>query len=330
MTALPMEYGIEADWLLLNTCNFRCDYCFLSPALLGEKLRVFANPKAWLDAFDATGQTWLLHMTGGEPSMHPDFVELAERLTERHYISLNSNLTNASFIAFSERIDPARVSFINAGLHLAERESRSGEAKLLRHAELLRSKGFSIFVSLVATPAALARFGDAVALLEPIGLYPIPKLLRGPHGALNYPDAYSDLDKARFRAHAAAARAFYQPLTARMAEAPSIDMFGDDQLLEGEPSFAGLSCDAGRRFVRIDPNGDVFRCSSETRLGNLLEGTFARRAAPAPCDTKYCFYFCQKYAAKPDAEPSRTPGGAARLFAWLGARARFSRSEARR
>jgi hypothetical protein len=63
-----MNYNIEADWHLLDTCNYRCDYCFFGPETLGSKLRTFASPEGWKSAFDATGDVWLLHMTGGEPS----------------------------------------------------------------------------------------------------------------------------------------------------------------------------------------------------------------------------------------------------------------------
>jgi sulfatase maturation enzyme AslB (radical SAM superfamily) len=190
------------------------------------------------------------------------------------------------------------VSFINAGLHLAEREERAGEASFLRNAELLRSNGFPILVSLVATPTALARFDEAVALLRPIGMFPIPKLLREQYEGRRYPNAYSALDRTRFRLHAAEARTFYQSTLAGMAEAPSVNMFDDDRFLEGVPSYRGLSCDAGSRFVKIDPNGDVFRCSSKTRLGNLLDGTFGALSGPRPCDTAYCFYWCEKYASR--------------------------------
>ena len=102
-----MNYGIEGDWQLLNTCNYRCKYCFFSGDQLGEKLRVFTSPAEWRSAFDATNQTWLLHLTGGEPSIYPNFAELCEQLTVHHYISLNSNLTNASFAEFVRRVDPS-------------------------------------------------------------------------------------------------------------------------------------------------------------------------------------------------------------------------------
>lgn len=295
-SGFSMKYDVEADWHLLDTCNYRCSYCFFGPEVLGSKLRTFASPQRWQSAFDATPDVWLLHLTGGEPSIYPNFVELCESLTARHYISINSNLTHSSLDGFARRIDPCRVSFINAGLHLEERDFRSGHSSFLAHADLLRSRNFPILVSLVATPAAIQRFQEAVALLKPIGLFPIPKLFRGTFGGRLYPEAYSQFEKDQFAAFAGLARAFYQPLIARMDEAPSIDTLNDDLFLEKVPSFKGSLCDAGDRFVHILPNGDVFRCGGVDFQGNILNGTFVRRTAPAPCETQHCYYFCNKYS----------------------------------
>jgi len=38
-----MRYQIEADWHLLNICNYRCDYCFFSDEFLSAKLPTFAT-----------------------------------------------------------------------------------------------------------------------------------------------------------------------------------------------------------------------------------------------------------------------------------------------
>lgn len=290
-----MIYQIEADWHLLNTCNYRCPYCFSPADKLSEKLQSYASPQEWQSAYDATGFTWLLHMTGGEPSVYPQFAELSAALTERHYISVNSNLSR-SFQAFAERVDPARVSFINAGFHLEERERRSDNVAFLKNAELLRAKGFRVLVSIVATPTALERFQDAADILAQIGIVPIPKVLRKLHDEKRFPEAYTDMDRTRFRAFASVARKFYEPLLSEASERPSIDMFNDDELLDGEPSFAGQSCEAGCLFVKIDPAGDVIRCGGPTRYGNILDGTFTRASGPAPCNSQHCVYFCQKYA----------------------------------
>ena len=243
-----------------------------------------------------------MHMTGGEPSIYPDFVELCERLTARHFISINSNLTHASLADFSRRVDPSRVSFINAGLHIEERELRKGRAAFLRNADTLRARDFPLLVSLVATPSALARFAEAIALLAPIGLFPIPKLFRGTADGKTYPHAYSDTEKQRFKMLAARAQDFYRADLLRREEPPSIDILNDDLFLDGVPSYRGALCTAGERFVQILPNGDVYRCGGADPQGNVLARTFERRAGPATCDTQHCYYFCNKYS---DANPLR-------------------------
>ena len=52
-----MKYDIEADWSLLDTCNYRCGYCPIPHEKLGSKLRTFATVDAWRAAFDAGGKT---------------------------------------------------------------------------------------------------------------------------------------------------------------------------------------------------------------------------------------------------------------------------------
>jgi MoaA/NifB/PqqE/SkfB family radical SAM enzyme len=293
---MELKYDIEADWNLLDGCNFRCAYCFSPPDVLASKLRTYATAQEWAASFDAAGCTWLVHMTGGEPSIYPGFVDLCAAITQRHFISINSNLTyHRSLTDFAERIDPSRISFINAALHLEERERRTATTAFIRNVDLLRSKGFPVLVSLVATPSALARFEGAQRLLEPTGLTPIPKLFRGVFNGQTYPKAYSDDEKHRFRTFCQKARQVYQPIFERNSEWPSIDMLHDDRHLDGVPSFTGVSCDAGHRFVRITADGDVQRCGEGETFGNILARTFAPRQRPTPCNNEYCYYWCNKY-----------------------------------
>lgn len=290
------HYDIEADWHLLNTCNYRCSYCFFGPETLGAKLASYANADAWRASFDRTGKTWLLHLTGGEPGIYPNFVELCASLTQRHYISLNTNLTHSSFSRFAKMIDPSRVSFINAGLHLEEREKRGDSSRFTDHAALLQDNGFRLLISLVATPSALRRFGEAVDQLRPKKLFPVPKLFRGMSDGKIYPEAYSEDERAVFRDYANQARVFYDGRAKGWSERPSIDMLNDDRYLGGLPIYKGRSCSAGSKFVQIYPNGDVFRCGGLGLQGNLLAGTTVFGSGAAPCNNQHCYYFCDKYS----------------------------------
>jgi MoaA/NifB/PqqE/SkfB family radical SAM enzyme len=295
-----MRYDIEADWQLLNTCNYRCAYCFVPHELLGEKLAVHAEPETWKQSFDRTGSTWLLHVTGGEPSLYPGFAKLCQLLTEKHYLSFNSNLSNSSIVEVAERVDPSRISFINAGLHAKERESRRGLEKFLEHAACLNDHGFPLFISIVATPDVLHRAEKIIALTRSTGLTPIPKLLRGSYEGKTYPDAYSAEERAAFVEFANKARDCYSPVIRNLAERPTINIFGDEDYLDGTPDFRGRICSAGVKFVGLEPDGSVYRCErkQENYLGNILDGSF-RTAEKSRCDSSYCFYWCLKYSDEP-------------------------------
>ncbi len=290
-----MNHDIEADWQLLNTCNYRCSYCFFPVEMLGERISEGASPAAWERALADTGLVWLLHLTGGEPCVHPRFAALCAALSRRHVLSLNSNLSRPSIADFARAVEPERVAFINAGLHDLERARRGGLAIFLRNASLLLDRGFRLFVSVVATPAVLADVGRVIDTMAPTGLVPFPKMLQGRHAGATYPDDYTPEERSAFVRFNRLAREANDARMAGWPERPSIDVGSDDGLLDRIPDFRGQTCEAGRRFVRLHGDGSVFRCSTETALGNVLTGTFAPRREAAVCDTRYCFYFCRKY-----------------------------------
>lgn len=294
-----MRYDIEADFILLRTCNYRCDYCFVSPEKLGEKLVVHAPPEGWQAAFDGTAQTWMIHVTGGEPTLYPGFAELAALLSQRHYLSLNSNLTGRELGGFAERVDPARIALVNAGYHPEERRARNGEELFIRNVTLLRDRGFPVMISVVATPEILADYDTVVAALAPTGLMPMPKAVHGQHRGASYPDAYSDHDREEFRRRSLAAERCYPNLFGPGGLHPTIDLTHDRDHLERRSRYHKQPCAAGRDLVRIDPDGSVHRCAIKgPSMGNLLQGTWQRATANLPCDRSYCVYFCDRYTAK--------------------------------
>lgn len=308
-----MRYDIEADWKLLTTCNYRCDYCFLSDEALGAKLIVHASNETWAEAFAATGKTWLLHLTGGEPSVYPEFADLCERISLRHYLSLNTNLTHRSLDEFAERLNPQRVHFINAAVHYEERQKRGGLDVFFQRAQRLKERGFHVLTSVLMTPAMLEIYPQVSDLLEQHGFFPYPKTLRGIYQGKRYPFAYSEEEKEWILSCLLEARRRYAPLLARMNEPPTLNLQSDAAFLECELDYRGKLCGSGYNFVAIDTQGDVARCSSGQILGNILQKNLRLLESPQPCDTTYCPYFCEKYTSPrfstPRAAPSSAPPG---------------------
>jgi MoaA/NifB/PqqE/SkfB family radical SAM enzyme len=200
-------------------------------------------------------------------------------------------------------VDPSRINFINAGLHAEERELKKGLTKFLEHAACLKKHNFPIFISVVATPDVLSRVDEIIALTEPIGLTPVPKLMRGAYKGKIYPEAYTARERSTFIEFATRAREGYDPLLRVLNERPSIDIFGDEYYVEGTPEFYGRMCSAGEKFVSLQPDGKIYRCEPKQSnyLGNILDSTFRPRTGKSRCDSSYCFYFCLKYSDAPKA-----------------------------
>jgi MoaA/NifB/PqqE/SkfB family radical SAM enzyme len=294
-----MNYDVEADFYVLTTCNFRCAYCFIPSAALGAPILRYGTADEWEEGFNATGKTWLIHVTGGEPFVYPGFVELCQKLSRRHYLSINSNLAHRSVDEFAEAVDPGRVHYINAAVHFEERQKRAGLGVFIGRVQKLQDAKFNVLVSLIMTPEMVAAYPEFSTFVGTHGLALIPKVLRGRYQAIPYPAAYTPDQRARIQEYLLEARSRYAEVLARMGEPPTIDMFSDGRFLG--PSYGrgyrGKLCGSGYNFVMIHPNGAVVRCGSGEQLGNLLQKTVRLLRSPKPCDTEYCPYFCEKYTS---------------------------------
>jgi MoaA/NifB/PqqE/SkfB family radical SAM enzyme len=298
MMTPPRAYDVEADWTLLTTCNYRCAYCFHSPARLAARIRPPASVERLAAFFDGTGLTWLLHLTGGEPFHYPDFVELCRLLTRRHRISINTNADSRRVLEFAATIDPRRVDFVNCAVHFEERIARRRLEPFVRHVQALRAAGFDAYLTSVMHPEAFGVFVEQWDRFDALGLPIWPKAFRGLHAGRRYPDAYSPEERRIFVEYSLRAETRDRDRRSAREEPPTIDPRLDrTHFLHGVRSYRGALCDAGRAFVRIEKDGAIHPCSGRESIGHLVEGRFERFADPKPCAVDFCPYYCEKYSA---------------------------------
>ena len=292
-----MLYDIEADWILLSTCNYRCEYCFWDEEQLAAKIRAPGTVEQAIQFFSGTNLTWLFHLTGGEPFIYPNFVDLCQKLTIKHYISINTNASRPNVQEFAETIDPTRVSFINCGLHISERTRRNGMSMFVKNASLLRDKGFRVFISYVMYPNLFDDFEELFEQFLTKGLILIPKMLQGIHQGKSYPTSYDPEQRRKFRDYSLRSEKLFAQQNHPVSMTPTIDLFLDRTFIQhGIPDYRGQLCNAGHSFVRIRENGDIRRCGPADVLGNWAKGVFERRPEPSICQEIECPYFCDKYA----------------------------------
>lgn len=246
--------------------------------------------------FDSTGLIWLLHLTGGEPFIYPHFIELCQLLTEKHYISINSNIDSPRVKRFAEVVDPERVDYINCGVHIQQRAERNNIERFIANFLTLKSAGFDVFASCVMYPEVFHDFDETWMWYMRRGIPLIPKALQGQYSDGHYPDDYTVGERRCFTEHSHRAAEAYGDQFARRSEPPTINPLLDYmRFLDSLPDYRGRPCYAGMKFVRIRENGDIRRCGPADTIGNIVSGRFELRAGPSKCTEVECPYFCEKY-----------------------------------
>ncbi len=265
-----MDYAILADWEINRFCNFKCQYCFdgcEGGSDLQRKSFKGHNISKIIKAFNNFDLIWWIHMSGGEPFIQPDFVNLCKGL-EKHYISFNTNLSANNIGDFAENVNPKRVAFLHCSLHIDERKRLDLVPDFIEKYHLLKNCGFNAYITQVMHPPIIKRFDKLFNYFLEKGLIIRPKTFRGYYHGRLYPAGYSIQERRCIQKYSRLSEEL-SPLDM----ATQIDPRLDKEFLEGDLSFKGVLCNAGRKSVTISCNGDVRRChGSSARMGNIFEG----------------------------------------------------------
>ena len=311
------KYDVEADWHINEYCNFECKYCY-DQTNKKKKDIGYRDIKRIVNGFNDTGLTWLIHMSGGEPQFFHGFVQLCEMLTEKHFVSMNTNLSHKNIYEFADKVPPEKVGFIHCSLHIQERGRRLGLINdYIDKYNMLKNKGYYIFASYVMFPQLVNRYETDYEYFKKNGIILMPKIYRGDYTLYNtdkskilrkmnrildgninkllikkYPDSYSHKQKSVILKYIEKSQFDMNLVDGKfpnIGESRAKDLTLDVQFIDGLLSFKGEICLAGKNFVRITSNGDVYRCHDENvSLGNLFEGELKLYDKPTPCAACVC------------------------------------------
>jgi MoaA/NifB/PqqE/SkfB family radical SAM enzyme len=288
MTQQAPPWDWEFDWHLTNRCNFFCEYCHPQIRYVLNKKHLDEPPPAMVvERFNALDKVCLVHMSGGEPFEFPGFVDLCVGLSERHYISINTNLTSSDIGDFADRVPPAKVAKIIAAIHQPERELRGLELDAYAQNYLiLRKAGFDVIALYVLYPPLLGRFAEDLSRLKSLGVDHVrAKVFKGVYQGMRYPEGYTEEQK--------------EIVLAGSGEYPF-----NRPYLDGMLGFRGQACTAGVTSFKVTVTGEVRRCASvPTIYGNLYDGTFQPAVTNAPCPAKRVLVLsqCLSYLVDPPA-----------------------------
>jgi radical SAM protein with 4Fe4S-binding SPASM domain len=251
---IPLEVSVE----LSHRCNLSCRHCYLADRGAPGRLPT-TRLRRLLDELAAAG-TLFLALSGGEPLLEPDWLELAR--AGRELGCAVTLLTNGTLIdegvadAVAELdlgvhvtifgLDPA-VSDAITGVRGAARRTRAG-------VEALRARGVEVLVKTPLTRLNVGADAGVAAWASALGA-----------DFQAFPDivARSDGDPAPLALRLPAAA--LPPSYATRSGCPSPDRDRG----EGPP------CAAGVRYCAVSPGGDLLACNLLRRsAGNLRDRSF--------------------------------------------------------
>ena len=147
------RYFPSANWSITGKCNYNCKHCFMA-ADNARLMREFSREE-WqrtLAELDKCGvQT--LTLTGGEPMLHPDFMDIMREIYRRgmvvQHINTNGALITADMLREFRHIDAnplIKISFDCLGHHDWMRGKAGAEEETVHAIELCKEHGFSVRV----------------------------------------------------------------------------------------------------------------------------------------------------------------------------------------
>lgn len=249
-------------WDLIYDCNYRCQYCRIYKEK--EHSSGIIPLAKWEEAWERIFRIYSecsIFLSGGEPSVYPDFYELIKILTPMHIVNI---CTNLSFDP--EKLHLDNKILISATFHPFNANSDEFVNKIVSLREYLDRVNFLLYPGEVQNFLSMRE----KLLLHNIPLHPIP------------------------------ARSFdEQPMNSPEELTLIREYFLDDSdeseeqlgFLSLKTSPAGRLCRAGYSYAMIRPDGFVTSCPlmKEEGLGSIFSKDFKFLEKPKICTSEKCF-----------------------------------------
>ena len=257
------SYDVWLNFTSILKCNLNCEYCIARQYKTGEVKKI--NIPALIKTLDKTGKIFRINFTGiGEPFLVPNFIKACQKLSRRHYISMNTNLTSSKIKEFAQKTSPKKVVGINASVHIKELERHNLLQKYIENFLLLKQKGFEIIAREVAYPPNAQEIKRYINYFNRRGIKLHFDLFVGEYNNKKYPDAYTEQE---------------------------LELFGfkkkKKQLIQKHKPFQKY-CNAGYNIFEAKINGDLYPCAFiPEQMGNIYENIEFRKKITR-CPLKFC------------------------------------------
>lgn len=261
------------DWIINYECNYRCPYCWFNGQW--KELKKFNRYiqkermiEFWRNIYQKYGCVQI-NISGGEPFIYHDFVDLVLELLKFHHVEIMTNLS-LDIDYFIDKVDSLALEIVPSFHPLF-----ADFDKFKERAILLKEKGWLRKVSYLAWPPLISELNYYRDKFADSGFNFFARSFFGIYNGKKYPDMYTDEEK----------------IVILDSVMPSGDMPPPVEPIVTK----GKLCRAGEKYALIQPDGKIYRCGTQKPsdpqqliIGHVLDENFRLYDKPQPCDAQEC------------------------------------------
>jgi len=301
----------QVVWNVTRACNLKCRHCYENAGQKGPDELSTKEALATIDKLADVGVVFLA-FSGGEPTIRPDILTLIRKATERGmYVAVATNAISFSNPEKVRSFKDAGLRFVQISLDGANAETHDDFRgvpgafnKTISGIKNCVAEGLFVEVSTTVTHHNIAEIHDVIRLCEDLRVrwlmfYNLVPVGRG----IELIDTDLTPDEREYLLGVIWDRITNQQESSLevLTTAPQLGRFAYDANLQcpeqdevvspthfsnarlptemrGLAEFIG-GCGAGRFYIAIEPNGDIYPCVffphiEEMKVGNVLEDDF--------------------------------------------------------
>lgn len=265
-----------AHWSITGRCNYKCKHCFMSApdAVFGH-----ASTEQCLEIIRQLAECGVrtVSITGGEPLVREDFMELVDALTE-HGIVIASILTNGALVndALLDGLEARKqhptfqMSYDGKGWHDWLRGIDGAEEKVLDAFRLLQKRGYNTSSAMALHRGNLHTLRDTVNQLAEAGCSGLKVNVAFPQGEWKkHPEHFLSMEEG-YKAYLEYIPQYFDdgaPISVMLDGTfnyiPGASTYQIVVDKKGRPDFEkGPVCAPLRNMVYIGPEGVILPCQS--------------------------------------------------------------------
>lgn len=180
-------------WQITYKCNYKCTYCHapkhgqqnvVETEILGADEWI----KIWDDIYDMYGECEI-NISGGEPSIYPNFFDIVKGIIKKHKVEIVTNLSFDVLKVIND-LNPERVRFA-CSFHPQHVDIEEFVKKIKQ----IKDREFIVTTNFVPWPPFIDKINLYKKIFEDNKINVVLQPFVGVYNGKQYPESYSDKEK---------------------------------------------------------------------------------------------------------------------------------------